>query len=395
MRQGWRWFGPDAPVALDEVRQTGATNIVSSLHQVPIGRAWTEAEVRERQAMIETTTSGRSPLTWSVVESIPIPDAVKRKGGQATAEIEAWIASLEAVAACGIPIVCYNFMPVVDWTRTDLDHEIDTGATAMRFDHEKFAAFDLFILQRDGADAAYSQEDKTRARIAFEAMSESDIADITRNITSALPGSTTEPLTIPEFRDRLAAYAGIDAARLRQHLIEFLEAVAPVAEARGVKLTLHPDDPPRSLFGLPRIASTAEDYAALFNAVRSPANGMCYCTGSLGVREDNDLPAIARRFASRIHFAHLRATKREGDGRSFHESAHLEGDVDMVAVLKELVAEDRNRKSDETIVFRSDHGHRMLDDLTKTTTPGYPAIGRLRGLAELRGILHALGAPPT
>ncbi|MBB3962469.1 mannonate dehydratase [Rhizobium metallidurans] len=395
MRQGWRWFGPDAPVALDEVRQTGATNIVSSLHQVPIGRAWTEAEVRERQAMIETTPSARSPLTWSVVESIPIPDAVKRKGGQATAEIEAWIASLEAVAACGIPIVCYNFMPVVDWTRTDLDHEIDTGATAMRFDHEKFAAFDLFILQRDGADAAYSQEDKARARIAFESMSESDIADITRNITSALPGSTTEPLTIPEFRDRLAAYAGIDAARLRQHLIEFLEAVAPVAEARGVKLTLHPDDPPRSLFGLPRIASTAEDYAALFNAVPSLANGMCYCTGSLGVRADNDLPAIARRFASRIHFAHLRATKREGDGRSFHESAHLEGDVDMVAVLKELVAEDRNRKSDETIVFRSDHGHRMLDDLNKTTTPGYPAIGRLRGLAELRGILHALGAPPT
>jgi mannonate dehydratase len=395
MRQGWRWFGPDAPVALDEVRQTGATNIVSSLHQVPIGRAWTENEVRERQAMIETTPSGRSPLTWSVVESIPIPDAVKRKGGQAKAEIEAWIASLEAVAACGIPIVCYNFMPVVDWTRTDLDHEIDTGATAMRFDHEKFAAFDLFILQRDGADAAYSQADKARARAVFEAMSESDVADITRNITSALPGSTTEPLTIPEFRDRLAAYAGIDAGRLRQHLIEFLEAVAPVAEARGVKLTLHPDDPPRSLFGLPRIASTAEDYAALFHAVPSTANGMCYCTGSLGVRDDNDLPAIARRFASRIHFAHLRATKREGDGRSFHESAHLEGDVDMVAVLKELVAEDRNRKADETIVFRSDHGHRMLDDLTKTTTPGYPAIGRLRGLAELRGILHALGAPPT
>jgi mannonate dehydratase len=283
-------------------------------------------------------------------------------------------------------------MPVVDWTRTELDYVIDTGATAMRFDHEKFAAFDLFVLQRQGAEDQYSAQDRARAREVFDAMTEAEVAEITHNITSALPGSTTEPLTVPEFREKLAAYADIDAARLRQHLIEFLEAVTPVAEARGVKLTLHPDDPPRPLFGLPRIASTVDDYAALFDAVPSPANGMCYCTGSLGVRADNDLPAIARRFASRIHFAHLRATKREGDGRSFHESAHLEGDVDMVAVLKELVAEDNKRAASETIVFRSDHGHRMLDDLNKTVTPGYPAIGRLRGLAELRGILHALGA---
>ncbi len=395
MRQGWRWFGPEAPVTLDEVRQTGATNIVSSLHQVPIGRVWTEAEVAERKSMIETTPAGRSPLTWSVVESIPIPDAVKRMGGKAKAEIEAWIASLEAVAACDIPIVCYNFMPVVDWTRTELDYEIETGATAMRFDHERFAAFDLHVLQRAGAEAEYSAQDRARARFVFESMSEAEIAEITRIITSALPGSTTEPMTVPGFRDKLAQYAGIDAAKLRQHLIEFLEAVTPAAEARGVKLTLHPDDPPRPLFGLPRIASTAEDYAALFDAVPSPANGMCYCTGSLGVRADNDLPAIARRFAERIHFVHLRATKREGDGRSFHESAHLEGDVDMVAVLKELVAEDRKRDTASQMVFRSDHGHRMLDDLTKTVTPGYPAIGRMRGLAELRGILYALGAVPN
>ncbi len=395
MRQGWRWFGPEAPVTLDEVRQTGATNIVSSLHQVPIGRAWTEAEVRERQSLIETTPVGRSKLTWSVVESIPIPDAVKRKGGQAKAEIEAWIASLEAVAACGIPIVCYNFMPVVDWTRTDLDYVTPTGATAMRFDHERFAAFELFVLQRPGAAEEYSDEDKARAKAVYESMTEAEIAEITRIITSALPGSTTEPLTIPAFREKLVAYQGIDARKLRQHLIEFLEAVVPAAEARGVKLTLHPDDPPRSLFGLPRIASTAEDYAALFDAVPAAANGMCYCTGSLGVRADNDLPAIARRFASRIYFAHLRATTREGDGRTFHESAHLEGDVNMVAVLKELVAEDRRRSADQSIVFRSDHGHRMLDDLQKNVTPGYPAIGRLRGLAELRGILHALDAPPT
>lgn len=395
MRQGWRWFGPEAPVTLDEVRQTGATNIVSSLHQVPIGRAWTEAEVRERQSLIETTPAGRSKLTWSVVESIPIPDAVKRKGGQAKAEIEAWIASLEAVAACGIPIICYNFMPVVDWTRTDLDYVTPTGATAMRFDHERFAAFELFVLQRPDAAEEYSDEDKSRAKAVYESMTEAEIAEITRIITAALPGSTTEPLTIPAFREKLVAYRGIDARKLRQHLIEFLEAVVPAAEARGVKLTLHPDDPPRSLFGLPRIASTAEDYAALFDAVPAAANGMCYCTGSLGVRADNDLPAIARRFASRIYFAHLRATTREGDGRTFHESAHLEGDVNMVAVLKELVAEDRRRSADQSIVFRSDHGHRMLDDLQKNVTPGYPAIGRLRGLAELRGILHALEAPPT
>ncbi|MET3615706.1 mannonate dehydratase [Rhizobium aquaticum] len=395
MRQGWRWFGPEAPVTLDEVRQTGATNIVSSLHQVPIGRVWTEAEVAERKSLIETTPAGRSPLTWSVVESIPIPDAVKRMGGKARSEIEAWIASLEAVAACDIPIVCYNFMPVVDWTRTELDYEIETGATAMRFDQERYAAFDLHILQRAGAEAEYSPEDRARARAVYEAMSEAEIAEITRIITSALPGSTTEPMTVPGFRDKLAQYAGIDAAKLRQHLVEFLEAVTPAAEARGVKLTLHPDDPPRPLFGLPRIASTADDYAALFDAVPSPANGMCYCTGSLGVRADNDLPAIARRFAERIHFVHLRATKREGDGRSFHESAHLEGDVDMVAVLKELVAEDRKRDAASQMVFRSDHGHRMLDDLAKTVTPGYPAIGRMRGLAELRGILYALGVVPN
>lgn len=392
MRQGWRWYGPHANVPLDAVRQAGATDVVSALHEVPIGRAWTVAEVAERKALIETAPPGRSHLSWSVVESIPIPDAVKRRGAAARAEIEAWIASMEAVAACGIQVICYNFMPVVDWTRTDLDHVISTGATAMRFDQDRFAAFDLHILAREGAESDYSAADKERARAVHAAMSEADIAELTTNIASALPGSTTEPLTIPAFRERLRSYAGVDAAKLRSHLIGFLEAVTPAAEARGVKLTLHPDDPPRSLFGLPRVASTADDYAALFDAVPSPANGMCYCTGSLGVRADNDLPGIARRFASRIHFAHLRATKREGDGRSFHESAHLEGDVDMLAVLRELVAEDRKRPPGETIVFRPDHGHRMLDDLTKQVSPGYPAIGRLRGLAELRGILYALGA---
>ncbi|RIY00946.1 mannonate dehydratase [Aureimonas flava] len=394
MRQGWRWFGPDANVTLDEVRQVGATDVVSALHEVPIGEVWTRAAVEARRDLIETTPPGRAPLRWSVVESIPIPDAVKRTGGAARAEIDGWIASLESVARAGIGIVCYNFMPVVDWCRTELDHVTDTGATAMRFDFETFAAFELHILRRPGAERDYAPEEQARARARFEAMGEGEIAALTRNIASALPGSTTEPMTIPGFRDKLAEYRDVDAARLRRHLVEFLEAVTPAAEAFGVKLTLHPDDPPRPLFGLPRVASTEKDYAALFDAVPSSANGMCYCTGSLGVRADNDLPRIARRFASRIHFAHLRATRREADPRSFHESAHLEGDVDMVAVLRELVAEDGKRGRSETIVFRSDHGHRMLDDLHKAVTPGYPATGRMRGLAELRGILHALGHPP-
>lgn len=393
MRQGWRWYGPKAYVSLDDVRQAGATDVVSALHDVPIGTAWTREAVAAHKALVETTPEHRVPLRWSVVESIPVPDAVKRRGKAAKAEIEAWIASLEAVADCGIRVICYNFMPVVDWTRTDIDHPLPTGATAMRFDQDRFAAFDLHILDRPGAAAEYSPADRTRARATFEAMSDVDRALLTRTIASALPGSTTEPMTVPGFRDRLAAYRDIDADRLRRHLVEFLRAVTPAADARGVKLTLHPDDPPRPLFGLPRIASTADDYAALFAAVPSPANGMCFCTGSLGVRADNDLPAMARHFASRIHFVHLRATKREGDGRSFTESDHLGGDVNMVAVLRELVAEDCERSPDDSLIFRPDHGHRMLDDLTKPVSPGYPAIGRLKGLAELRGILHALGAP--
>lgn len=396
MRQGWRWYGPGRdPVSLDDVRQAGATQIVSSLHDVPIGDAWTSQAVAERKRLIEDAPPGRSPLVWSVVESIPIPDAVKRTGAAARREIETWIASLEAVAASGIRIVCYNFMPVVDWTRTDLDHVVPTGATALRFDQERFAAFDLYVLAREGAEADYTRSERERARTTFAAMSEAEIERLVVTIASALPGSTADPLSLPAFRERLRSYAEIDAARLRRHLVEFLDAVTPAAEAAGVTLTLHPDDPPRPLFGLPRIASTAQDYAALFDAVPSPSNGMCFCTGSLGVRPDNDLPAIARRFGERIHFVHLRATKRETDPRSFHEAAHLDGDVDMVAVLRELVAIDRERPLGHELVFRPDHGHRMLDDLSKEVNPGYAAIGRLKGLAELRGILHALGSRPT
>ena len=391
MKEAWRWFGPQDPVALDHVRQAGATDIVSALHQLKPGAVWTEAAVAERKNLIETTPPGRAPLYWSVVESIPIPDDVKRLGKRAKQSIEAWIASLQAVAKADIKTVCYNFMPVVDWTRTDLDYELPTGATCLRFDQDRFAAFDLFILKRPGAEHDYDAEATARAKATYERFSEEDIAYLIHVIASALPGSTTDPLTIDGFRERLTLYRDIDAPRLRQHLVEFLEAVTPVADELGVKLTLHPDDPPRSLFGLPRIASTAVDYAALFDAVPSIANGMCFCTGSLGVRPDNDLAAIASRFAERIHFVHLRSTKRDADNPlSFIEADHLDGDVDMVGVISALIREDRKRASGAKIPFRPDHGHRMLDDVNKTITPGYAGIGRLKGLGELRGVMRAV-----
>lgn len=390
MRQGWRWFGPADPVSLDDIRQAGASDIVSSLHQLPIGAAWTASDVASHKALIEDAPSNRTQLTWSVVESIPIPDDVKRLGAAARSSMDAWIASLEALAANGIKIVCYNFMPVVDWARTDLDWPLPNGATALRFDNDRFAAFELFILEREGAERDFDEATRARARVLFDAMGQTDVDYLIRVIASALPGSTTEPMTIPAFRERLKQYRGVDHQQLRRHLVAFLEAVTPHAERLGVKLTLHPDDPPRPLFGLPRVASTAADYRALFSAVPSQANGMCFCTGSLGVRADNDLVAMATEFGSRIHFAHLRATKREGTGASFHEADHLDGDVDMVRVVMALMAQDRQRAPGSGIIFRPDHGHRMLDDLGKTITPGYTAIGRLKGLAELRGVMRAI-----
>ncbi len=390
MRQAWRWYGPDDSVSLDDVRQAGASEIVTALHQVPNGTAWTYDGVMKRKRLIEDSPAGRTQLRWTVVESIPIPDDVKRLGAGAKASIDAWIASMEAVAKAGIRTICYNFMPVVDWTRTHLDWELPNGSTALRFSHPHFAAFDLFILKRPGAENDYNSEDTKAARAIFDAMSQADIDDIIKTIASALPGSTTDPLSIMAFRDRLKQYKDIDAAKLREHLVEFLRLVTPVADKLGVELTLHPDDPPRSLFGLPRIASSAADYAALFEAVPARSNGMCFCTGSLGVSANNNLPQIARQFADRIYFAHLRATKREADPRSFHEADHLDGDVDMIAVLEALLKENRRRSKDHKIPFRPDHGHRMLGDLKTQSNPGYSAIGRLKGLAELRGAIRAL-----
>jgi len=389
MRQAWRWFGPKDNVSLDDVRQAGATDIVTALHEAPPGAEWTKAAVVERKKAIEEGPPGRSPLRWSVVESIPVPDEVKRRGKASGRAIDGWIANMEAVAESGVKIICYNFMPALDWTRTDLDWPLPSGATALRFDQARLAAYDIHLLRRPGAEKDYSSEVRSRAKAVLDAMAPSEVDRLVANISAGLPGTTSEPLDLQGMRERIAAYGKIGPAELRRHLIEFLERVAPAAEALGVKLTLHPDDPPRPLLGLPRIASTAQDYQALFDAVPSTANGMCFCTGSLGASPVNDVAAIARRFASRIYFVHLRSVRREEDG-SFYESAHLDGDFDMIATIRELLAEDRRRAAEEKIPFRPDHGHRMLDDLGKRTNPGYSAIGRLKGLAELRGAIRAL-----
>ena len=296
------------------------------------------------------------------------------------------------MAAEGLRIVCYNFMPVLDWTRTDLDWPLPTGATALRFDQARFAAFDLHVLRRPGAEADYSEPVRDARQGSWPTRCRHEEATaLTATIAAGLPGTTSDSLDLDGLRAKLDAYRDIEPERLRANLVAFLEAVTPVAEKLGVRLTLHPDDPPRPLFGLPRIASSQADYAALFEAVPSPANGMCFCTGSLGVAATNDLPAMARAFASRIHFVHLRATRREPDG-SFYEADHLDGDVDMVAVIRELLAEDRRRPEGMKLPFRPDHGHKMLDDRFKRTNPGYSAIGRLKGLAELRGVIRALSA---
>ena len=393
MRQAWRWYGPDDPVTLDHVRQAGATEIVSALHQYAPGVAWPRAAVAERKALIENTPRGRTPLEWTIIESIPVPDDIQREGAGARDAIEAWIASMEAVAAEGIRTICYNVMPVVDWTRTDLDYPMPTGATALRFDYDRFAAFDLHVLKRKGAEAEYDAATRARARKVADGLTQSETELLTRNISAGLPGATTFSANLDAFRERIASYAGITPDRMRANVVAFLEKVTPVAEKLDVRLTLHPDDPPRAIFGLPRIASTRADYEALFRAVPSRANGVCFCVGSLGSRPDNDVVAMAKDFAPRIYFAHLRATRIDDGGKSvsFTESDHLDGDVNMIDVLRAMVAEDRTRDEAWRIPFRPDHGHRMLDDIEKVRiNPGYTGIGRLKGLAELRGAIRAL-----
>ena len=390
MRHTWRWFGPVDRVTVRDAAQAGAAGIVSALHHIPTGAVWPAPEIARRHEEIRA-----GGLVWDVVESVPVSEEIKTRTGDWRAHVANWAETLRRLADSGIRTVCYNFMPVLDWTRTDLRWETRHGARAMRFDLPDFVAFDLHILQRPGGAADYPAALADEAARRFAAFTPDRIADLGRNIGAGLPGSA-DGYTLDQLRERLATYDGIDADRLRRHLKDFLSEVVPVAERVGINLCAHPDDPPWPLLGLPRILSTEADYRAMLDAVRSRANGVTFCTGSLGARGDNDLPAMAARLADRIHFVHLRNVTREAATTpcSFYEDEHLEGGTDMVAVIAALLAEETRRRAegraDADIPMRPDHGQEILDDLTRGAQPGYPAIGRLKGLAELRGIERAL-----